>query len=63
VLIVARDKSLLVKIGGLLSLASDGILSSRLFGSDSNSDSSGERVLGGRGVKELIDLDVLTERD
>jgi hypothetical protein len=46
---------------GLLSLVLDSILDSRLFESDSNSDSSRERVLGSRGVKELIDLDVLTE--
>jgi hypothetical protein len=51
---VARDKSLPVKIGGLLSLASDGILGSGLFG--------GDRLLGGSegvligGVKELTDL-------
>jgi hypothetical protein len=44
-------------------LASDGILGSGLFGGDSDGDSSGERVLGGRGVKELTDLDVLTEQD
>jgi hypothetical protein len=63
VLIMARDKSLPVKMGGLLSLASDGILGSGLFGSDGNGDSSGEGVLIGGGVKELTDLDVLTERD
>jgi hypothetical protein len=61
VLIVARDKSLLVKIGGLLSLVLDSILGSRLFGGDSDSDSSGEEVLGGRGVKKLTNLDILTE--
>jgi hypothetical protein len=48
---------------GLLSLVLDSILGSGLFGGDSDSDSSGERVLGSRGMKELTDLDVLTERD
>jgi hypothetical protein len=55
VLIVVRDKSLLVKIEGLLSLVSDSILSGGLFG--------GNRLLGGseriliRGSKrELTDL-------
>jgi hypothetical protein len=38
-------------------------LGSGLFGGDSDGDGSGERVLGGGGVKELTDLDVLTERD
>jgi hypothetical protein len=52
-----------VKIGDLLSLALDSILSSRLFRGDSNSDSSRERVLDSRDVKKLIDLDILTERD
>jgi hypothetical protein len=52
-----------VKIESLLSLVLDSILSSRLFRGDSNSDSSRERVLGSRSVKELIDLDILTERD
>ena len=52
-----------MKIESLLSLVLDSILSSRLFESDSNSDSSRERVLGSRGVKELMDLDILTEWD
>jgi hypothetical protein len=52
-----------VKIGGLLSLALDGILGSGLFESDGDGDSSRERVLGGGGVKELTDLNVLTEQD
>jgi hypothetical protein len=60
-LIVVRDKSLLVKIGGLLSLVLDSILSSRLFGGDSNGNSSRERVLGSRGVKKLTDLNILTK--
>jgi hypothetical protein len=63
VLIVARDKSLPVKMGGLLSLASITILGSRLFGGDSDGDSSGEGVLISGSVKELTDLNVLTERD
>jgi hypothetical protein len=50
-----------VKIGGLLSLVLDSILSSRLFRSDSNSNSSRERVLSSRGVKKLIDLNILTK--
>jgi hypothetical protein len=50
-----------VKIRGLLSLVLDSILSSRLFRGDSNSDSSRERVLDSRGVKKLIDLDILTK--
>jgi hypothetical protein len=62
-LIVVRDKSLLVKMRGLLSLVLDSILGSGLFGGDSDGDSSGERVLGSRGMKELTDLDVLTEWD
>jgi hypothetical protein len=47
----------------LLSLVLDSILSSRLFESDSNSNSSRERVLDSRDMKELIDLNILTERD
>jgi hypothetical protein len=54
VLIVARDKSLPVKIGGLLSLVSDSILGGRLFGSNRLLGGS-ERVLIGS-VKELTDL-------
>jgi hypothetical protein len=50
-----------VKIGGLLSLVLDSILSSRLFESNSNSNNSRERVLDDRGVKKLMDLDILTE--
>jgi hypothetical protein len=50
-----------VKIESLLSLVLDSILSSRLFESNSNSDSSRERVLDSRGVKKLIDLDILTK--
>jgi hypothetical protein len=52
-----------VKIESLLSLALDDILDSRLFRGDSNSNSSRERVLDSRGVKKLIDLDILTEWD
>jgi hypothetical protein len=50
-----------VKIRGLLSLALDSILSSELFGGDSDSDR--ERVLISSDVKILIDLNVLTKRD
>jgi hypothetical protein len=59
VLIVARDKSLPVKMGGLLSLTSDGILGGGLFGRDGLLGGGGERVLIGS-VKELTDL--VTER-
>ena len=57
---------MLVKIGGLLSLASDGILGSRLFGgnrlfeSSSSELGAGERVLIGSGINILTDL--VTER-
>jgi hypothetical protein len=66
VLIVARDRSLPVKIGGLLSLASDTILGNRLFGGDGLFESSGseldagERVLISSGINVPIDL--VTER-
>jgi hypothetical protein len=50
-----------VKIESLLSLVLDSILDSRLFRSDSNSNSSRERVLDSRSMKELIDLNILTE--
>jgi hypothetical protein len=52
-----------VKIRGLLSLVLDSILGSRLFRGDSNSNSSSKRVLFSSGVKELIDLNILTKRD
>jgi hypothetical protein len=45
----------------LLSLVLDSILSSRLFKSNSNSDSSSKRVLISSSIKELIDLNILTE--
>jgi hypothetical protein len=45
----------------LLSLVLDSILGSRLFRSDSNNNSSRERVLDSRGVKKLIDLNILTK--
>ena len=50
-----------MKIESLLSLVLDSILSSRLFESDSNSNSSRERVLSSRDMKELIDLNILTK--
>jgi hypothetical protein len=50
-----------VKIRSLLSLVLDSILSSRLFESNSNSNSSRERVLDSRSMKKLIDLNILTE--
>jgi hypothetical protein len=55
-----------VKIGGLLSLASDTILSNRLFRGDRLFESSGselgagERVLIGSGIN--IPIDLVTER-
>jgi hypothetical protein len=66
VLIVARDRSLLVKIRDLLSLASDTILSNRLFRGDRLFESSsselgtGERVLISSSINVLTDL--VTER-
>jgi hypothetical protein len=45
----------------LLSLVLDSILSSRLFESNNDSNSSRERVLDSRGVKKLIDLNILTK--
>jgi hypothetical protein len=50
-----------VKIRSLLSLVSNSILGSRLFESDSNSDSSRERVLDSRSMKKLIDFNMLTK--
>jgi hypothetical protein len=52
-----------VKMRSLLSLVLDSILDSRLFRSDSNSDSSKERVLSSRDMKKLIDFNILTEWD
>jgi hypothetical protein len=55
-----------VKIGGLLSLASDTILSNRLFRGDrlfegsSSELGAGERVLIGGGIN--ISIDLVTER-
>jgi hypothetical protein len=55
VLIVARDKSLLVKIESLLSLVLDSILDSRLFRSNRLLGGS-EKILIGGSERELIDL-------
>jgi hypothetical protein len=50
-----------VKIESLLSLVLDSILDSRLFESNSNNNSSRERVLDSRDIKKLIDLNILTK--
>ena len=66
VLIVARDRSLPVKIEGLLSLASDTILGNRLFRGDGLFESSSselgasERVLISGGIN--VPTDLVTER-
>ena len=73
-LTVASDKSLPVKIGGLLSLASDTILGNRLFRGDGLFEGggselgAGEGILIGGGVGVLIGggvnvpTDLVTER-
>jgi hypothetical protein len=59
VLILARDKSLPVKMGGLLSLASDGILGKGLFGGDDSGLCTGDGIGISGGVMDL-ELAVLT---
>ena len=65
VLTLARDKSLPVKMGGLLSLTSDGILGKGLFGGDGSGLCIGDGVGISGGVMdlELAALTVLTGRD
>jgi hypothetical protein len=64
-LILARDKSLPVKIGGLLSLTSDGILGKELFGDDDSGlcTEDGIGISGGMMDLELAVLTVLTGYD
>ena len=50
VLTVARDKSLPMKMGGLLSLASDTILGNRLFRGDGLFEGGGSELGAGEGV-------------